>query len=343
MGGSPFPLSERHGAWRVGTDETTVDIAGCRGSILEDMAKRDFTINAMALPLDGGKLVDPFGGRAYLEAGVLRLVSESVFDDDPLRLLRLARLAHELDFEIDEDTAKRAQARAGLADDPAGERVYMEMRRLLGLDDPAEGLRLLDRLGLIDVVLPELAVARGVEQSGFHHLDVFEHTLQVVDAAADIAAHPEYYLPRHAEAISGELAETIGDGLTATQTLRFAALFETSRTADQAGHCGGADQLHGDDHRGADTAAVVLRRWHASTAVVRFCRILVQEHLRLGFLVRERPLDRRRRTGTFARPSHTRSRAWCCRLPTVWPLAVCGLGSGTTARQLRPPTNSWGC
>ena len=98
VGGSPFPLSERHGAWRVGTDETTVDIAGCRGSIVDDMAKRDFTINAMALPLGGGELVDPFGGRADLEAGVLRLVSESVFDDDPLRLLRLARLAHELGF-----------------------------------------------------------------------------------------------------------------------------------------------------------------------------------------------------------------------------------------------------
>ncbi len=76
------------------------------------MAKRDFTINAMALPLDGGELVDPFGGRADLESGVLRIVSESVFDDDPLRLLRLARLAHELDFEIDEPHC-RPGARAG--------------------------------------------------------------------------------------------------------------------------------------------------------------------------------------------------------------------------------------
>ncbi len=294
VGGSPFPLSERHGAWRVGTDETTVDIAGCRGSILDDMAKRDFTINAMALPLDGGDLVDPFGGRADLEAGVLRLVSESVFDDDPLRLLRLARLAHELDFDIDEDTAKRAQARAELADDPAGERVYMEMRRLLGLDDPAEGLRLLDRLGLIDVVLPELAGTRGVEQSEFHHLDVFEHTLQAVDAAADVAAHPEYYLPQHAEAISAELAGTIGDGLIATQALRFAALFhDVEKPQTKQVTAEGRISFMGHDHRGADTAEVVLRRWHASTAMVRFCRVLVQEHLRLGFLVRERPLDRR--------------------------------------------------
>jgi tRNA nucleotidyltransferase/poly(A) polymerase len=293
-GGSPFPLSERHGAWRVGFDDLTVDIAACRGSIAEDMGHRDFTINAMAVPLDGGDLVDPFGGRDDLVAGVLKIVADHAFDDDPLRLLRLARLAHELGFGIDPTTASLARERAALADRPAGERVFMEMRRLLGLDDPVAGLRLLDDLGLIEVVLPEVGGTRGVEQSGFHHLDVFEHTLQVVDATADIAAHPEHYLPRHAEAISAELAGPVGDGLSAEIALRFAALFhdvekpQTKRVSSE-----GRISFMGHDRQGADTAATVLGRWHASTAVVRFCRVMVQEHLRLGFLVRERPLDRR--------------------------------------------------
>jgi poly(A) polymerase len=293
-GGSPFPLSERHGAWRVGFDDLTVDIAACRGSISDDLGHRDFTVNAMAVPLDGGDLVDPFGGRDDLEVGVLRVVADRAFDDDPLRLLRLARLAHELGFRIDPATATLARERAGLADRPAGERVFMEMRRLLGLDDPAAGLRLLDDLGLIEVILPEVGGTRGVEQSGFHHLDVFEHTLQVVDATADIAAHPEHYLPRHAEAISAELAEPVGDGLSAGSALRFAALFhdvekpQTKRVSSE-----GRISFMGHDRQGADTAATVLRRWHASTAFVRFSRVMVQEHLRLGFLVRERPLDRR--------------------------------------------------
>jgi poly(A) polymerase len=293
-GGSPFPLSERHGAWRVGFDDLTVDIAACRGSIGEDMGHRDFTINAMAVPLDGGDLVDPSGGRSDLENGVLRVVTDHAFDDDPLRLLRLARFAHELRFEIDPATATLARERAALADRPAGERVFMEMRRLVGLDDPAAGLRLLDQLGLIDVILPEVSATRGVEQSGFHHLDVFEHTLQVVDATADIAAHPEHYLPHHAQAVSTELAEPVGDGLDAAIALRFAALFhdvekpQTKRVSSE-----GRISFMGHDRQGADTAATVLRRWRASTAVVRFCRTMVQEHLRLGFLVRERPLDRR--------------------------------------------------
>ena len=293
-GGSPFPLSERHGAWRVGFDDLTVDIASCRGSIAEDMGHRDFTINAMAVPLDGGAIVDPFDGQGDLTHGVLRVVADHAFDDDPLRLVRLGRFAHELGFRIDPRTAALARDRAFLADRPAGERVYMEMRRLMGLDDPAAGLRMLDELGLIDVILPELGATRGVEQSGFHHLDVFDHTLQVVDATADIAGHPEHYLPRHAEAISNELATPVGDGLSVAEALRFAALFhdvekpQTKRVSSE-----GWISFMGHDRQGADTAETVLRRWHASSAVVRFARVMVQEHLRLGFLVRERPLDRR--------------------------------------------------
>ena len=177
-GGSPFPLSERHGAWRVVNGGPTVDVAGCRGgSIADDLGQRDFTINAIAMPLDGGDAIDPYGGRDDLRAERIRLVSAQVFDDDPLRLLRLGRIAHELGFVIDRPARGRARERAALADRPSGERIYMEMRRILLLDDPADGIRILDDLDVLEVVLPELAPTRGVEQSGHHHLDVFEHTL----------------------------------------------------------------------------------------------------------------------------------------------------------------------
>src|SRR5205085_2149153 len=92
---------------------------------------RDFTINAMALPLCGGELLDPHGGRADLDARLVRAVSERVFADDPLRLLRLARLAHELGFSVDLVSERLARRDAHLADRPSGERVLAEMRRLL--------------------------------------------------------------------------------------------------------------------------------------------------------------------------------------------------------------------
>ena len=128
LGGSPFPLSERHGAWRVVDAGNTIDVAGCRGTLEQDLALRDFTINAIAIPLAGGEPVDPSGGTADLEAGVVRAVSDAVFDDDPLRLLRLPRIAHELGFAIEPGTARLAELRSGRAAEPSAERIFMEVR-----------------------------------------------------------------------------------------------------------------------------------------------------------------------------------------------------------------------
>jgi tRNA nucleotidyltransferase/poly(A) polymerase len=293
-GGAPFPLSERHGAWRVVRDGHTVDISRSHGPVADDLGRRDFTINAMAVPLEGGDVLDPHGGRADLEAGRLRPVSDQVFADDPLRLLRLARLAHELGFAVDPEAERLARRDAHLADRPSGERVLTEIRRLLEPDHPEQGIRLLDRLGVLDVVLPEMAAMRGVGQSAFHHLDVFDHTMKVLDAAADISANPEHYLRDASAPVEAALDAEVGNGFTGHTGLRLAALFHdvekpATRTVSEEGRVG----FMGHDRLGADTAERVLERWRASHALIRFCRVLVAEHLRLGFLVRERPFDRR--------------------------------------------------
>ncbi len=144
-GGAPFPLSERHGAWRVALEEgRTVDFTPLHGTIEDDLATRDFTINAIAVPLAGGDAVDPFGGRADLAAGTLRHVSESVFDDDPLRLLRAVRLHDQFGFELDKGTVALIRDNAGLVARPSGERILAELEQL-----STEGFQALDRLGLL--------------------------------------------------------------------------------------------------------------------------------------------------------------------------------------------------
>jgi hypothetical protein len=145
-GGAPFPLSERHGAWRVALAAgRTVDFTPLPAGIEDDLATRDFTINAIARPLAGGEPVDPFGGREDLEAGRLQAVRESIFEDDPLRLLRAVRLEDELDVRLDEETERLVREQAGLVTRPAGERTLAELRRL----SPA-GYRRLHELGLLD-------------------------------------------------------------------------------------------------------------------------------------------------------------------------------------------------
>src|SRR5881394_165372 len=130
-GGAPFALSERHGAWRVALDEgRTVDFTPLPGTIEDDLATRDFTINAIARPLGGGEPVDPFGGQDDLAARRLRAVGPTVFEDDPLRLLRAVRLEDELGFRLDEETERLVREHAALVMRPAGERIVAELRRL---------------------------------------------------------------------------------------------------------------------------------------------------------------------------------------------------------------------
>ena len=144
-GGAPFPLSERHGAWRVVLEDSrTIDFTPLAGPLLDDLGARDFTVNAVASPLEGGPPVDPFGGIGDLRAGVLRLVSEGALDADPLRLLRAVRLEDELELRMAMATEAAVRARAGLVVRPAGERVLGELRRL-----SARGWRRLDELGLL--------------------------------------------------------------------------------------------------------------------------------------------------------------------------------------------------
>jgi hypothetical protein len=146
-GDAVFPLNERFGAWRVVLDRSrTVDFSPLRGDSIEaDLAERDFTANAIALPVDGGGYIDPFGGRADVERRVLRLVSERAFDDDPLRLLRGVRLEEELGFRLDRDAEALTRAKADLVTRAAGERILDELRRF-----GPEGIERLGELGLLE-------------------------------------------------------------------------------------------------------------------------------------------------------------------------------------------------
>ncbi|HET9214152.1 MAG TPA: hypothetical protein VFN93_05320 [Gaiellaceae bacterium] len=159
--GAVFPLSERHGAWRVAfRDGTTVDFTPLRGTIEDDLATRDFTVNAMARALGSAELVDPLGGVEDLEARRLRAVSPRVFEDDPLRLLRAVRLEDELGFRLDAGTEELVRSAAAQAGEPAGERILAELERLspagfrrageLGLLAPLGGSA--ERLDYVDVV-----------------------------------------------------------------------------------------------------------------------------------------------------------------------------------------------
>jgi poly(A) polymerase len=155
------------------------------GDSLEgDLSRRDFTINAIALNVQTGDLVDPFDGRADLDARQVRAVgvAEDRFADDPLRLMRGVRLAVQLAFEIEPATKRAIATSADALATISRERVAQEMAKILTSRLAGLGIRLLSDLGLMQHVIPEVLAMRGMHQdASYHHKDVFEHTVQVVD------------------------------------------------------------------------------------------------------------------------------------------------------------------
>jgi poly(A) polymerase len=297
LGEPAFELSAEFGTWRVISRSRgwQIDATAMRGERIEDdLAERDFTIGAVAVPIGAGEALDPFGGLADLERGQLRAVGERSFAADPLRLLRAARLAANLRLGIDAETVRLARASRALAAEPAGERQLTELRQLLGGPDPLRGLALLDELELTAVVLPEVEELRGVEQGPNHHLDVHGHTLAVLERTLEVQNNLGRFAGERATEVQELLAEPLADELSRGTALRFGALFhdigKPTTRSEQNGFVG----FRGHDREGAEIIGQICARLRASRRLNQHLQALALHHLRLGFMIPEVPLPARR-------------------------------------------------
>lgn len=152
--------------------------------IEKDLGRRDFTINAMAMEYPDGELIDPFGGKDDLDNRILRMVFDSSFIDDPLRIIRGIQFAARFNFVVEDNTLASMSEQVNLIETVSPERIAEELNKLLErADKPSIGFRLMNQIGLLEHILPEIAQTVGVEQpGGYHRWDVFEHTLHVIDA-----------------------------------------------------------------------------------------------------------------------------------------------------------------
>ncbi|HEX4114564.1 MAG TPA: HD domain-containing protein [Solirubrobacteraceae bacterium] len=299
-----FALSEEFGAWRVVArgGAWQVDIEAMRDPSLEaDLRLRDFTVNAIAEPLNGGDRLDPLGGLEDLHARRLRMAGPEAFKDDPLRVLRLVRIAVELEMEPELEAIVAARAEAPRLKQISPERIFLELQRIIASAQALRGLELMSELGATRIVLPELEALRGVEQSRFHHRDVYGHTLEVFERTIELTAGASDSEP--IAALGGErrtpvlelLAEPLADGMTRGQALRWAALLhDAAKPATRSVRL--LDRrvtFLGHDVQGAELARDVLGRLRASVRLREHVAALVRHHLRLGFLVHEpQPLAR---------------------------------------------------
>lgn len=296
--GSMFALSETFGAWRVlaGDRSFVCDLSPLQAETIErDLARRDFTINALAVPFGGGEVIDPLGGVSDCTARILRLATDGAYRADPLRPLRCARLAIELMLEVEACTEQRTRQAAPKVTEAAPERVFSELRRVLVADGACEGLRLTDRLGLLDAVLPEVAALHGVEQSPYHHLDVFEHTLEVLHQQIELEGRlAELFGDEHAGELEQVLDADLSHELTRGQALRIASLLHDVGKPQTKGYrADGRITFLGHDRVGREMVDAICRRLRVGERLRRYLGALTLHHLVVGFMVHERPLSRR--------------------------------------------------
>jgi len=300
LGGKYVPLDQEN---RVGRVILTVedkkwelDFSTIEGSIEQDLARRDFAIDAMAIGLEdllrhpqSPPIIDPFHGQDDLEHGIIKEVSESAFPTDPVRLLRAVRLAAELSFKIHEDTEALVQKYAHLISNVAGERVREELLRLFILPQGSKHLWYLDELGLLSEIFPELAQTKRVTQPKEHYWDVFEHSLHTVKAVDFLLREGdwEYAGKEVLEVVpwSGELAQhfssEVGHGSIRKSLLRLAALLHDiakpqTRTVEESGRT----RFIGHASEGALAATDIMERLRFSIKEIKLVEIMVSNHLR---------------------------------------------------------------
>jgi putative nucleotidyltransferase with HDIG domain len=293
--GPSFELSAEFGAWRALVAGHACDVAPLQGTTIEeDLARRDFSVNALAVPLRGpADPIDPTGGAADLDARRLRVLP-GAYESDALRPLRLARLATELGFEPDPETEEATRAAAPRVVEASPERVFAELRRMIVADRAVEGIELSDRLGLLAAVLPELTELQGVDQSRFHHLDVFGHTVEVLQRQVEIERDPgAVFGAELGAAVDAQLARPLADELNVWQALRLVALLhDIAKPATRGELPNGRVTFMGHHELGVEMIDAICARLRTSEKLRAFLGQVTRHHLVLGFLVHERPLSR---------------------------------------------------
>jgi poly(A) polymerase len=293
-------LDERNKIARVVFPEEGwhLDFTAMRGNIEQDLAHRDFTIDAMAIELHqiAGDLtqlevIDPFAGSRDLERGLIRAVSDSAFKEDPLRLLRAVRLQAELGFTIDDGTESMIKDHCHLIINISGERIRDELCYALATARAASSLRRLDQLGLLFIIMPELKATKGATQPKEHFWDVFEHSLETVAAGERLLqslppGRDEILPPTPwSSAIADHFDREVSAGRNRRVLFKLAALFhDMAKPMTRSVEENGKVRFLGHGKEGAQMAASIMERLRFGSREIKMAAKMVTYHLRPGQL-----------------------------------------------------------
>ncbi|MBA4373297.1 MAG: hypothetical protein C0402_10620 [Thermodesulfovibrio sp.] len=262
-----------------------LDIAELRGpTIEEDLRQRDFTINAMAMKIDRNfsfsMVIDPFGGERDLKQKSIRMTNSGVFTDDPLRVLRAFRFAAE-GFEIEAATMQALASSSALLAQVSVERIMAELFLIFRTAQSCRIITALDGHGILGQLFPEILPMKGCLQNGYHHKDVWGHSLLVLEQVEHILNHLEDYFCETSAAV----CQNLGTG-ERSSLLKCAALFHDIGKPSTKGLKQGTGRISFTNHdqAGAELMTLIAERMKLSNQAQTFLVRLVKEHLQPLFL-----------------------------------------------------------
>lgn len=281
FGGHFVPLDEKNDTARVvfTTQGVTLDFAGCvGGSIESDIRRRDLTINALAWdPQTPDSVLDLTGGIEDIKARIIRAVSQNAFAEDPLRILRAFRFAAMLTAGIDSQTVEWLTSNASLLDTVAAERINLELFTILNYDAAPLFVKM-GECRILETIFPELIETRLVTSNAFHHLGLFDHSVDTIpQLESRLPSVPRWVQ----EKVKGELSVSV-TRLAATKLAGL--LHDIGKPQTWVINEDGRHTFYGHDRIGSEMCAVIAERMKWSRPVERFIVKLVDWHLRPGAL-----------------------------------------------------------
>ncbi len=294
FGKRSFPLDEERGTYRVVVERegraVDFDFSKLQGeTIEEDLSRRDFTINALALPLEAwpvgprSGIIDPFGGKRDLAGRRVALTQGRVLAEDPLRLLRAFRIAAELNFAVAPATLKGIKAKRKLIRKSAPERVRDEIFKTLATPRAAEAFRALDRAGLLTLLFPEGEPMRRTGKTYYGPGGVLGHSIAAVGALEEMLGRLPDHFPKFHRPLAGHLHEPVS-GHPRFVLLKLAELLHDVGKPATAKVEGGKLHFYGHDAVGARMSRAIASRLRLSSAEGRSLSRMVGAHMRPGNL-----------------------------------------------------------
>ncbi|MCK9420142.1 MAG: HD domain-containing protein [Nitrospirae bacterium] len=293
IGGSFFFLDEERKITRIvkqtDADIIQFDFTNFEGpDLTADLERRDFTMNAMALDLkafiadtslDG--LIDPLQGREDIRNRLIRVTRPGVLDEDPLRLLRAIRFSATLGFTIEEGTVDQIRQYAKLIARPSPERVRDELFLILSERNAEKHLMLMDSLGLLSPLFPELEPLRAFTPGRYHVHDVLTHSIKTAGYIDNVLDDLPTLSPDHGNTILAHLEERLEHLVPRKAALRFACLIHDNAKPETFSNVDGHVRFHGHDNLGAEKAVSICRRFKLSNNTEKAVTRVIRQHMRL--------------------------------------------------------------